>query len=369
MGDSIGDFGVSSMEKFVHGGNVYDQPPQGGWLDFSANINPLGLAPAVREAIARNIDGVVHYPDPAARELKMALAGHYEVSRENLVLGNGAAELFYLFLQALRPRSVLIPVPSFSEYERAALASGAEVEYLLLDMASGLELDMKELAEKAVELGTEAVIIGNPNNPTGQLLTTEEISSFLQAVEQLDNPPWLLVDESFLDFCNDGGKYRARHLLEHHERLFIIQSLTKFYALPGLRLGFGIGRSELIHRLELGKDVWNVNLLAQKAGVAALGQVEYAQQTVDLVSGEKDFLFGELAKLEKLEPYPPTVNFILLRLLDMTASQFAAALRQEGILVRNCDNYPGLDEYHVRVAVKSREDNQRLLEAIVKVCS
>ena len=357
------------MEKFVHGGNVYAEPPEGGWLDFSANINPLGLAPEARAAIAANIDGVVHYPDPEARELKEALAGHYQVPQERLVLGNGAAELFYLFLQALRPRSVLIPVPSFSEYERAALAAGAVVEYFPLETASGLRLDMKALAERAVELGTEAVIVGNPNNPTGQLLETEEVECFLETVGKEENPPWLLVDESFLDFRRDEERYRAKELLDSYERLFIVQSLTKFYALPGLRLGFGLGRAELVQRLELGKDVWNVNLLAQKAGVAALGLEDYARRTVELVSEEKDFLFEALSGIAGISPYPPTVNFILLRLESMTSEEFAAALKQEGILVRDCSNYPGLDEHHARVAVRSRRDNEKLIEAIAKVCS
>ena len=358
-----------AIKKFVHGGNVYDNPPEGGWLDFSANINPLGLAPEVRAAIAANIDGVVHYPDPEAREFKEALSGHYKVPQERLVLGNGAAELFYLFLQTLRPKTVLIPVPSFSEYERASLAVGAVVEYFRLDMAAGLKLDMKALADKALELGTEAVIIGNPNNPTGQLLKTEEIEAFLEAVGKTANPPWLLVDESFLDFRSDEVNYRAKDLLEHYERLFIVQSLTKFYALPGLRLGFGLGYTEFINRLELGKDVWNVNLLAQKAGVAALAQAGYASQTVSFVAEESDFLLRELTKLKGVQPYPPTVNFILLRLTSMSSEKFVAAMRQMGILVRDCSNYPGLDERHVRVAVRSRSDNEKMLKAMAKVCS
>lgn len=358
-----------AIEKFVHGGNVYALSPSGAWLDFSANINPMGLASEVRKAIADNIDGIVNYPDPEARELKAALGEHYGVPLESLVLGNGAAELFYLFLQTVRPASVLLPVPSFSEYERASLAAGAKVEYFPLDIASGLSLDMMALAESAAEKGVEAVIIGNPNNPTGQLIAAEEIEVFLQVVGKLSDPPWLLVDESFLDFRRDGGKYRARALLQEYGRLFIVQSLTKFYAIPGLRLGFGLGDRDLIQRLELGKDVWNVNLLAQKAGAAALGQRDYARQTVELVAEERKFLWEELAKIRGIRSYHPTVNFILLRLEQMTSREFTAAMREQGILVRDCSNYPGLDEYHVRVAVRRRRENEKLLAAIAKVCS
>lgn len=353
----------------MHGGNVYRQSPPGGWLDFSANINPLGLAPAVRQAIASSIGQVVHYPDPEARELKEALASHYHVPREDLVLGNGAAELFYLFFQTLRPASVLLPVPSFSEYERAALAAGTAVEYFPLGPEAGLQLDMQELAAAAAQRGTETVIVGNPNNPTGQLLTAADIEAFLQRTGKMEDPPWLLVDESFLDFRSDEEKYRASGLLEEYDRLFIIQSLTKFYAMPGLRLGFGAAREALVRRLELGKDVWNVNLLAQKAGAMALQQADYSRRTRELVAGEREFLFREFAKLKGICPCQrPTVNFLLLRLEDMTSGAFAASMRQEGILVRDCSNYPGLDDYHVRVAVRSRRENERLLEAAAKVC-
>lgn len=357
------------MEKFVHGGNIYEQPPEEGWLDFSANINPLGLAPAVREVIVKNIDGVVHYPDPYARELKAALSHHYQIPEGNLVLGNGAAELFYLFLHIVRPKRVLIPVPSFSEYERAALAAGSEVEYFFLNQEDGFALDMEILAKRARSLRAESVIVGNPNNPTGRMLTTEEIESFLQVTNEGEDPPWLMVDESFLDFRKDAERYRARRLLEKYDRLFIIQSLTKFYALPGLRLGFGLGPMELIERLDLGKDMWNVNLLSQKAGTVALSQAKYARQTVELVAVEREFLFQGLSKIRDMKPYRPTVNFILLRIEAMTSEEFAASMKQEGILVRNCDNYSGLDDHYVRVAVRKRKDNQRLLDRITKVCS
>lgn len=357
------------IEKFVHGGNVYAPSPSGVWLDFSANINPLGLAPAVRAAIAENIDGVVNYPDPEARELKTALSEHYQVPKGRLVLGNGAAELFYLFLNTVRPKSVLLPVPSFSEYERSALAAGAEVEYFPLSAASGLRLNMEILSQAAMRSGAEVVIAGNPNNPTGQLLETSDIEGFLRGTAAMAKPPWLLVDESFLDFRRDGELYRARGLLETYGRLFIVQSLTKFYALPGLRLGFGIGSQELVRRLELGKDVWNVNYLAQKAGTMALMQREYACDTVKLVEEEGRFLFERFSAIRGIAPYPPTVNFLLLRLEGRRSMDFTAAMRQHGVLVRDCSNYSGFDEYHVRVAVKSRQDNEKLLAAATEVCS
>lgn len=351
------------MKPFTHGGNIYEEkPPGGSWLDFSANINPLGLAPAVRKAIEDNIANVVHYPDPEARELKAALSRHYGVAGDRLLPGNGAAELFYLFLQTVRPRRVLLPVPAFSEYERAALAAGAEVSYHCLRAEQGFLLDVRALARQSRAEECDAIILGNPNNPTGGLVTREEILELLQLTADA-HAPWLVADESFLDFRADAAAYTVRDLAAAEPRLLVVQSLTKFYALPGLRLGFGVGRPELVRRLEGGKDVWNVNLLAQKAGVAALAEREYAARTQALVAAEGQWLAAELRKIPGWQVYAPTVNFIFAR-LPGESSAAAGCLREQGILVRDCSNYPGLDAHYLRFAVRTRAENRQLTAAL-----
>jgi len=353
------------MEPFAHGGNIYEEKaPQGAWLDFSANINPLGLAPAVRQALADNLDGVVHYPDPEARELKAALAGHYQVPQGSLVLGNGAAELFYLFLQAVRPRRVLVPVPAFSEYERAALAARAEVRYHYLQAEGDFRLDVRALAKQSQEEDCDAIILGNPNNPTGCLLQRPDIKELLLASGR--QQPWLVVDESFLDFRADGDACTVRGLALGEPRLFVVQSLTKFYALPGLRLGFGVALPELVQKLERGKDVWNVNLLAQKAGVAALAETEYARRTQRLVAAEGHWLAEALKLMPGWQVYGPTVNFIFVR-IPGDSSEVCSQLRERGLLVRDCSNYPGLDNHYLRFAVRTHGENLRLLDILGEI--
>lgn len=354
------------MKPFTHGGNIYEEKaPGGGWLDYSANINPLGLAPAVRKAIEASIGEIVHYPDPEARELKAALAFHYHLPQTGLVLGNGAAELFYLFMQAVRPRRVLLPVPSFSEYERAALAARTEICYHYLQSGQGFLLDIGALARQAQAEECDAIILGNPNNPTGGLVTGGQIKELLQ-LTACAGAPWLVVDESFLDFRADAADYTVRNLAAAENRLLVVQSLTKFYALPGLRLGFGVASPQLVQRLELGKDVWNVNLLAQKAGVAALAAREYALETQALVAAEGKWLAGELARLPGWQVYGPTVNFILVRLQEDSGTA-ARRLREQGILVRDCSNYPGLEAHYLRFAVRTHAENRQLVEALHKI--
>ena len=267
-----------TAKRFVHGGTVYEAPQGGGqWLDFSANINPLGLPHTALAAIESHIADVVHYPDPEARELRAALAAHYETPEDTLILGNGAAELFYLFFETYRPKRVLLPVPSFSEYERAALASGADVEYYLLKEKSGFAVDVEALLAEAERTQAEAVVLGNPNNPTGTLIPTDALVHLSERLTAIGCA--LVVDESFLDFRTDEQRFTLRKHAGKLPHLLLVRSLTKFFALPGLRLGFGIALPALVKKLDAHKDVWNVNVLAQAAGVAVLGDRDYQETT------------------------------------------------------------------------------------------
>ncbi len=352
--------------RFSHGGNIYQgQAPTGGWLDFSANINPLGLSLAVKTALRENLEGIIHYPDPAGQELKAAIATRYRVPENGIILGNGAAELFYLFFHVVRPQNVCLPVPSFSEYERAALAAGASVSYLPLDEASDFALPVDRLLPYLAT--SDCIVLGNPNNPAGPLTTATDLERLANAAEKTGT--WLLVDESFLDFREDAASFTIRAFLDRYEKLILLQSLTKFYALPGLRLGFAVTSPSLAKRLEAGKDPWNVNFLAQKAGVAALGDTAYQSASRAFVRRERIRLAKALRDFDGLHVYEPTVNFILLRLAEHlgTAAVFADKMRAEGILLRDCSNYPGLDNRFLRVAVKDIASNQRLLAAFQKI--
>lgn len=352
--------------RFAHGGNIYDaRPAQGEWLDFSANINPFGLSATVRQAIEKEIPRLVHYPDPSARALKQAIAEHYDVPLSGIVLGNGGAELFYVLFHSVRPERVLLPVPSFSEYERAAISAGAEIKYFPLREEDGFHLDEQALCEQ-MTVG-DCLILGSPNNPTGQRVERKKLEAVLKEARRKN--VLVIIDESFMDFCVDAADYTARHLAADYGSLVVVQSLTKFFAIPGLRLGFAVAPQTLAERMDASKDPWNTNLLAQAAGVAALADSAFQEQTFAWLENERDFMFRSLNALEGIKAYPPTVNFILLRLAPSWegASAFCARMREEGILLRDCSNYPGLDDTFVRVAVRKREDNERLMEAFRRI--
>ena len=341
------------MERYEHGGQVYDAAGifLGDWLDFSANINPLGLTEKILLTLAENLRGIVNYPDPHAAELKQAISARYVVPEDKLVLLNGAAEFFYLYLNVTRPNRVVIPVPGFVEYERAARAAGCDVKFFVTHAEENFSLDVQKL--RAILKPTDCVIIGRPNNPTGNLIAAEKI---LQLAEVAP----VVVDESFIDFADAESvrKFAA-------ENISVVQSLTKIFAIPGLRLGFAVVEKNLAHRLNLSKDVWNVNFLAQKVGAVALADEEFLRRTRAWLAVEQKFFVERLMNLRGMKVFPPSVNFVLLR--HERAEEILQSLRREKILLRSCANFVGLDNFYLRSAIRSREENLRLLNALQKI--
>ena len=339
------------MQKFEHGGQIYNAAGAAeNFLDFSANINPLGISEKVRAAIIENLDGIKNYPDPNATELKAAISQRYKVSAENLILVNGAAEFFYLYLNVTRPRKILIPVPSFSEYERAARAINAEIEYIFTRADENFTFNL------AQDFSADLMILGRPNNPTGNLIS-------IDALKKISNATKILLDESFIDFLDVES---ARNLVS--EKITVVQSLTKIFAIPGLRLGFAVAEKNLAEKLNAAKDVWNVNFLAQKAGVAALSDEKFLQVTKSYLQIEKKYFVERLKKIPRLQVFEPTANFVLLKFDTAELAQTVLKkLRQERILLRNCENFVGLDGRFLRSAIRSHEENLKLFDALEKI--
>ena len=340
------------MEKYEHGGQIYDAKGKSGdWLDFSANINPLGLSEKIFQALKENLRGIVNYPDPNFTELKQKIAKRYEVSEKNLVLLNGAAEFFYLYLNTTRPERVIIPVPSFSEYERAARAANCEIIYFFTSAEENFALDVEKIRKK-IKSPSDCVIIGRPNNPTGNLIATEKILWLSQFAN-------VLIDESFIDFLEIESlkKFSSK-------KITVVQSLTKIFAIPGLRLGFAVVEENLAQKLNLSKDVWNVNFLAQKAGVAALSDEDFLLKTRVWLAEEQKFFVERLKNLPKVKIFSPTVNFVLFQ--HEKAEEILQKLRGEKILLRSCKNFVGLDGSYLRSAIRLRKENIFLLNVLEK---
>lgn len=364
----------------AHGGNVWAAARTYGLdpeeiLDFSANLNPLGPPPGVLEILRDHLKAVRHYPEPRGGWLRMALASTLGLSPAAVVLGNGAAEIIYLLARILAPRTALIPAPTFSEYERAVAATGGQVEYFPLDPGSNFLLPTARLAAWLRQRRYDFLVLCNPNNPTGTLAPRGEVEFLVGEAERAGT--FVLLDESFIEFTEDGergyvGPERGSIIRGERawpENLFLLRSFTKMYALPGLRLGYGVGPEELIDKIEAARDPWSVNALAQWAGLRCLEEKEHVQRTRKVVRESRETLRRYLSLLSGVKPYPSAANFILcdLRASRLTAPEVSERAARRGVLIRDCSNFPCLDDYYIRVAVRLREENLRLVEILSAV--
>ncbi len=354
-------------EMHEHGGNVFALarslgiPPE-ELLDFSANINPLGPAPGVREAVCSSFHRNLHYPDGGCVELRGALAGFHGIGVGNIVVANGSTELIYLLPRLLPGKRGLIVAPAFSEYARALEREGWETDYLILSAADGFALSLDKLAAHLAK-GCDLLFLCNPANPTGTLLPLPMIEEIHRLCR--NSGTFLILDEAFMDFHEEES---AKGMLCGSGGGIVLRSMTKFYAIPGLRLGYGLGAEDVIRRCADLLEPWSVNTPAQIAGVASLADAGYRERTVRYVNAERDILAAGLASLPGLKPFPSAANYLLVELVNgMTAAGLRDALLRRRIMIRDCSNFTGLDGRFFRVAVRGGEENRRLLMALAEV--
>ncbi|HPU35942.1 MAG TPA: threonine-phosphate decarboxylase CobD [Bacillota bacterium] len=356
--------------EHIHGGNVnlasrrYNIPVH-ELLDFSANINPLGPSPKSVSAVIDNLGLISSYPDPDCTELKSVLASHLGIREELLLMGNGAVELIYLLVRVLEARKALIPVPTFSEYGLAMLSQGGEVLEIALDEKKGFRLPLDDLIRSLDQV--DLIFLCNPNNPTGRLLDSKTIEYILD--KSFSHGAMLLVDEAFMDFIPEKKRFSVMNRVGEFPNLAVLYSLTKFFGIPGLRLGAIAAPEIIINRMKTAKDPWNVNVLAQVAGVAGLRDQDYMERTVKLVRQEKQFLFRELKRLPGLKPLPGAANFFLVEVTEsgLTSDKLTELLGRRGIMVRDCNGFAGLAGRYIRVAVRTHPENIKLINALKSI--
>lgn len=356
--------------EHIHGGDVLGAAKalgleQSKIIDFSANINPLGPPPGVFDSISNCMDMIVHYPDPHCRELKEALSQYLEIKEKYIIMGNGVSELIYLLVRVLNCRRALIPVPTFTEYGIAVITAGGVVNEFPLQPEDGFRLD----ADKVISQLSpgDLIFVCNPNNPTGNLYPRNALLYLLKNAEAKD--AYLVVDEAFIDFVSDVKGHSMVSRVVKSSNLIVFYSLTKFFGIPGLRLGAMIGPSQLVEKMVAAKDPWNVNLFAQVAGVAALKDVEHMKKTRELVKTERKYLYNRLVDLPGIKPFPGEANYLLVNIkgTGFKCGELTKLLGQRGVLVRDCSSFSGLGDDYIRVAVKTRAENRQLIAELAKV--
>lgn len=356
--------------EHIHGGNLARASRKYGLskeklIDFSANINPLGPSQKVISAVVNSLGLVSSYPDPDCSELKAELAGYLGIQEKLLLMGNGAAELIYLLVRVTGCRRALIPVPTFCEYGLSVLSQGGEVLKVSMDEEEGFSLPLEKIISLLSEV--DLLFLCNPNNPTGRLVDRKTIELILD--EALPRGVTVLVDEAFMDFVPQRERFSVMSMVGRRPNLAVLYSLTKYFGIPGLRLGAIAAPLDLIERMSTSKDPWNVNVLAQVAGVAGLKDQAHMEETFRLVQEEKKFLFNELSDLPGLKPLPGAANFILVGISesDIPSGELTDLLGRRGIMVRDCAGFTGLAGRYLRLAVKTRPENEKLLLALKAV--
>ena len=344
------------MKKHTHGGNVYEYK---NCIDFSANCNPLGTPEGVRQAIVESLTRISDYPQAGYETLRRAIAAYENIHANQIICGNGAAELIFSLCLAKKPKKALLLAPTFAEYEQALQTVDCEISYYMLKEMQ--DFRMQEDFFDMLGPDMDMVFLCNPNNPTGILTERRLLLRILDGCRE--NGTLLVVDECFQDFIKESEAYTLKHQITEYSNLFLLKAFTKRYAVAGVRLGYGIcGNEALLEQMSLVTQPWNVSVMAQAAGIAALKETAYVEAGRQLVFTEAVYLRSEMEALG-YKVYPSQANYLFFR----GAEDLFEKCVEQGILIRDCSNYPGLEKGYYRIAVRRHEENVQLIEALRKI--
>ena len=356
--------------RFVsHGGDVWGfsrkhNIPLDKVLDFSAPVNFLGASPKALEAVRQHAGLIRFYPDPNPVELKTEVAKYVGcgVNAENIILGNGSIELIYMLTEVFPAGfKAVIPVPSFTEYEKAALRVHGEV--IFVKLLDDFALDIGSI-KKAITDDTRIVYICNPHSPSGRLYDREVLRDLIEFCHNRN--AIVSVDENYIEFTNKTEGVTLAGYVRKYENLFVIRSVTKFYGMPGVRFGYGISPRNLVETLETVRQPWSINSLAGVATLAAFGDREFIENTRRVVGEERAKLGRLLEDIGGLRVFPSETNFLLVKILreGITSTVLRERLAAKGILIRDCSTFVGLDDSYFRVTVRSSDENAKLVKAL-----
>ena len=370
----------------IHGGNIFQfaheqriEPYK--VVDFSANINPLGPSQRGLDALNVQLRYISHYPDATNDDVLNAIADTYGMDKHQIIVGNGAAELLYAICRLPGYTGAFVPAPGFSEYKEALEASKIPVRdifYRPREDDNGkpyFEVPYLALETFAAELkgqdGRIIVFLGNPNNPDGTLLDKDHIRTVASMLKDANS--LLIIDESFIDFVGNDplqdNEHSMRSLVNEFDNIIVVHSFTKFYAVPGLRIGAAFTNETLITQLQQYIPSWSVNTLAQAYTKAALNDVDYIKRTKQELNEERAFMYNALDAIEGITVYPPSANFILFQVNQegITANYINEELKKYNMIVRNCDSYVGLTNHWVRIAIKDHDTNIKLVDKLTDI--
>lgn len=340
-----------------HGGDIlsYKKYYKGEIIDYSSNINPLGMPKGLIEEFKKYYSTIVSYPDIQYRKLKDSIANYLGCKKENVIVGNGAVEIIDNFTQLFN--RIIVFLPAFSEYEIRGKVHGKEI--VKLSLTKDFKIPIKKL-EKIIGKG-DLIFVGNPNNPTGNRISENELLAIYNLVKKRQG--FLFLDEAFFEFCPED--YDSVEIFKKYnfKRVAIIRAATKFFALPGLRLGYGCTSLNLAEKYNERKLPWSINAMADVAGRYIFNCKEYIEVSKNYIEKERKYLISNLSEIEGIKVFPTDTNYILIKLLRWDEEFIFKHMLKKGFLIRKCSSFEGLGKNYIRIAIKDRKNNKMLLEA------
>lgn len=344
----------------IHGGRIFSKNPDPQIIDFSSNIAPIGTPIPVKKILKKNIDKIKNYPDFSSSSVISSLKKYTKLEKSNLIVGNGAIEIIYNFCFAFlsKETKVLIPTPTFQEYETAAKLSDCKIKYFkTMDLTKNFDSFILQIPKHG------CIFLCNPNNPTGKLLSKNQLLIIIKAAKK--SSTIVFVDECFIEMVPESNESILLYV-KKYDNLFVLRSLTKSFALPGIRIGYAAASKQMITILQKIKIPWSVNSLAQDAANIALKNKSHLTKSNLIIKKELDYLTNKINKLNGFDCYDSTTNFILIKIKNDSTKLQRKLLKQK-ILIRDCKNFRGLNNHFIRIAVKSHKDNLKLVNALEKI--
>lgn len=355
------------MNSIVHGGDLdfiekFYNIPKDEILDFSSNVNPLGSPESVKKILVENINVIDTYPDKDYTKLKNSIIEYinFDTNIKNLLVGNGTTELISIFIKTLQPKNSLIISPSYSEYEREIKNNNGKVEHFILSEENDFNLCIESLINSLKDV--DLLVICNPNNPTGTAIHTESLEEILNFCNK--NGTFVMIDETYAEFVDANENISAISLAKKYKNLFIIRGTSKFFCVPGIRLGYAICcNNDIINKIEEKKDPWSVNSLANLAGITLFNDKNFILETLKLINLEKNKIYNNLNNIKDLKYYKSYSNFILVKILNknITSKLLFEKLLENKIFIRDTSNFKGLNESFFRFCILNPKENDFLL--------
>lgn len=352
-----------------HGSDIeqieqYYNIPKETIVKFGANVNPLGLSESIKNRLAEHLDIITRYPDRDYKDLRKVIADYCNVSMDYVVTGNGSTELISLLISQRNARHALVIGPTYSEYERELSLTGGKISNFYLPEEKDFHLDMTSLSE-ALAKDVDFLILCNPNNPTSSALTKDELKDILYECKK--RGIFVMIDETYVEFAPSVEEITAMPLVSSFDNLMVIRGVSKFFAAPGLRLGYGVtSNQEFLLTLKKHQNPWSLNSIGAYAGEWMLQDTDYIKKTRDLILSERDRCLKALQGFRYAKVYPTYANFILIKILkeDLTSFDVFEAAIKQGMMIRDCSSFEGLPGEYIRFCIMNPEDNSRLLACL-----